>query len=80
MSCQLERLAQAPPPHEVAAANNFELTDELRSLQRKMAALYLRQQSKGGIIDLEAEESKLLLVTNNVSAITRLGRGYTKRM
>lgn len=28
-----------------------------------MAALYLYQQSRGGIIDVEADESKLLLVT-----------------
>ncbi|KAF4528763.1 hypothetical protein B566_EDAN016950 [Ephemera danica] len=68
VSCELQRLAQAAPPHDVSAAHNFELTDELRSLQRRMSALYLKQQSKGGIIDPEAEDSKLLLVTQNPQA------------
>lgn len=32
-----------------------------------MAALFLYQQSRGGIIDVEAEENKLLLVTESPS-------------
>lgn len=32
-----------------------------------MAALFLYQQSRGGIIDVEAEENKLLLVTEPLS-------------
>lgn len=32
-----------------------------------MAALYIYQQSRGGIIDVEAEESKLVLVTGDPS-------------
>lgn len=34
-------------------------------MQRQMADLYLRQQQKGGIIDLEAEGVKLLVTTEN---------------
>lgn len=30
-----------------------------------MAALFLHQQSRGGIIDVEAEESKLLVLTDS---------------
>lgn len=41
------------------------MTAELRALQAKMAALFLHQQSRGGIIDVEAEESKLLVLTDS---------------
>ncbi|XP_026472675.1 E3 ubiquitin-protein ligase RNF25-like [Ctenocephalides felis] len=65
IDCDLEVLSLATPPVEVEQAQNFELTAELRALQTKMSELYLHQQMKGGIIDIEAEQNKLLLTTAN---------------
>lgn len=64
ISCDVETLRQAPAPKDLENAKNFEVTAELRALQAKMAALFLHQQSRGGIIDVEAEESKLLVLTD----------------
>jgi len=66
LSCQLDRLSLAAPPRDVQDALNFELTEELKNLQRQMASLFIYQQKRGGIIDLEAEENKNLLVTQTV--------------
>lgn len=55
----------APPPIDVEAATDFSVTAELRELQKHMAALYLRQQQRGGIIDLEAEGIKMLVRTED---------------
>ncbi|XP_059480057.1 E3 ubiquitin-protein ligase RNF25 isoform X2 [Neocloeon triangulifer] len=67
LSCQLDRLSMAAPPKDVQDACNFKVTEELRALQSKMNSLYLYQQQKGGIIDPEADENKLLLVTQSSS-------------
>ncbi|XP_067011175.1 E3 ubiquitin-protein ligase RNF25 [Anabrus simplex] len=64
IACDLEELKSAPQPLDVENARHFELSDELRSLQEQMAALFSYQKQRGGIIDLEAEESKLVLVTD----------------
>lgn len=64
ISCDMELLSAASPPLDVENAKHFELNDELRSLQERMAALFTHQKERGGIIDPEAEESKLLLVTD----------------
>ncbi|KAK7862256.1 hypothetical protein R5R35_008133 [Gryllus longicercus] len=60
----MDLLTSAPPPLDVENARQFELNDELRSLQQKMASLFSYQKSRGGIIDPEADDSKLVLVTN----------------
>ncbi|GLV45063.1 uncharacterized protein CBL_14364 [Carabus blaptoides fortunei] len=65
ITCDVESLRQAPPPLDLENARQFEVTAELRALQAKMAALFLHQQSRGGIIDVEAEESKLLVLTDS---------------
>ena len=59
----LAALRAAPPPELSALAAGFRATDELRSLQRRMAALFRQQQQRGGLIDLEQEKNKYLLVT-----------------
>lgn len=64
IQCDMNLLSSAAPPLEVENARQFELSDELRSLQRQMAALFSHQKRRGGIIDPEAEDSKLLLVTD----------------
>ena len=37
---------------------------QMRKLQQKLSKVYLRQQAKGGIIDLEEEGRRMLVVTN----------------
>lgn len=68
IECDADELSHAPPPLEVEkAAPRFEVTHELRNLQQSMAKLYLRQKQRGGIIDPERDDSKLLLVTEQSS-------------
>lgn len=63
-------LSSAAPPLDVENARQFEVSDELRNLQRQMASLFSHQKRRGGIIDPEAEDSKLLLVTDTVVSDT----------
>lgn len=70
INCDVESLWSAPPPIDVEAATDFSVTAELRELQKQMAALYLRQQQRGGIIDLEAEGVKMLVRTEDDPAAT----------
>lgn len=63
INCDVGSLLGAPPPIDVEAATDFAVTQELLDMQRQMAELYLRQQRRGGIIDLEAEGVKMLLTT-----------------
>lgn len=72
ITVDMEALSKAAPPEERESARNFELDENLLMLQKKMAALFKHQQSRGGIIDLEAEESKLLLVTGAVSFLKKI--------
>ncbi|XP_071444891.1 E3 ubiquitin-protein ligase RNF25 [Hetaerina americana] len=64
ISTDLESLSAAAPPKALEAAPPFEVTKELRALQHQMADLYLHQKSRGGIIDINAEQNKLLLLTS----------------
>lgn len=70
ISCDVESLWSAPPPIDVEAATDFSVTAELRELQKQMAALFLRQQQRGGIIDLEAEDIKMLVRTEDDPTVT----------
>lgn len=63
--CDVDELKTAAPPKELEKAQKFEVTQDLRLLQQKMQQLFNYQKSKGGIIDIEAEENKLLLITNS---------------
>ncbi|KAG7209061.1 hypothetical protein KM043_015218 [Ampulex compressa] len=65
INCDVESLWSAPPPIDVEAATDFSVSAELRELQNQMAALFLRQQQRGGIIDLEAEGVKMLVRTED---------------
>jgi len=65
ISCDVNELKSAMPPKEMENAQNFEVTKELKILQEKMQQLFIYQKSRGGIIDIEAEENKLLLITNS---------------
>ncbi|XP_076236194.1 E3 ubiquitin-protein ligase RNF25 [Calliopsis andreniformis] len=70
INCDIESLWSAPPPIDVEAATDFSVTAELKELQTQMAALFLRQQQRGGIIDLEAEGVKMLVRTEDESSAT----------
>ncbi|ENN71428.1 E3 ubiquitin-protein ligase RNF25 [Dendroctonus ponderosae] len=63
--CDVDELKTALPPRELDDAQKFEVTHDLKVLQQKMQQLFNYQKSKGGIIDIEAEENKLLLITNS---------------
>ncbi|KAF7269430.1 hypothetical protein GWI33_017534 [Rhynchophorus ferrugineus] len=65
ISCDVHDLRSSLPPKELENAQKFELTHELKLLQENMQKLFSYQKSKGGIIDIEAEENKLLLITNS---------------
>lgn len=41
------------------------ITEDVKKLQKKMEKLFQKQKEKGGIIDLEAEKNKFLVVTNS---------------
>ncbi|CAL7947195.1 unnamed protein product [Xylocopa violacea] len=73
INCDVESLWSAPPPIDVEAATDFSVTAELRELQKQMAALFLRQQQRGGIIDLEAEGVKTLVRTEDEAGATTEG-------
>ena len=73
INCDVESLWSAPPPIDVEAATDFSVTAELKELQKQMAALFLRQQQRGGIIDLEAEGVKTLVRTEDEPSATTEG-------
>lgn len=58
----IEPLSKCRPPAELTNAPRFQLTDELKSLQAQMTRLYLHQKSRGGIIDLDAEEGGVISI------------------
>lgn len=57
-----EPLRAASPPCELKNAPDFELTSELKGLQVKMANLYMHQKQRGGIIDLNADDSNVISI------------------
>lgn len=57
ISMSLEPLQAARPPAELENAPTFQLTDELKVMQSRMADLYLHQKSRGGIIDADGAEA-----------------------
>lgn len=50
----VEPLRNAEPPAGLATAPPFERTPELKQLQARMEALYVRQRQRGGIIEADA--------------------------
>ncbi|XP_062562348.1 E3 ubiquitin-protein ligase RNF25 [Armigeres subalbatus] len=59
---QVEPLSKCRPPSELINAPKFRVTDELKTLQAQMSRLYLHQKSRGGIIDLDAEEGNVISI------------------
>ncbi|XP_074025623.1 E3 ubiquitin-protein ligase RNF25 [Leptinotarsa decemlineata] len=65
INCDVKELRLALPPKDLENAQNFQVTRELMELQENMRQLFIYQKKKGGIIDIEAEENKLLLITES---------------
>ncbi|XP_004527503.1 E3 ubiquitin-protein ligase RNF25 [Ceratitis capitata] len=57
-----DSLRCAMPPLELENAPEFKLTRELRDLQHRMSALFLKQKHKGGIIDVDAESANVISI------------------
>ena len=65
----LSDLLKSPPPiSEKAEPLKYTISEDVKKMQRAMQELFLQQKEKGGIIDLEAEEKKYLVVTNSASS------------
>ena len=54
----------APPISEANEPKTYSISDDVKKMQKMMQKLYMKQKEKGGIIDLEAEGKKYLVVTN----------------
>lgn len=67
ITVDIKSLQVAPPPADLELSTEFSVTAELLEMQCKMQELFLHQQKRGGIIDLEAEEVKLLVTTQDLS-------------
>ena len=60
-----ELLNSNPPLAEMSELPKNSITEDVKKLQKKMEKLFRKQKEKGGIIDLEAEKNKFLVVTNS---------------
>ncbi|XP_045464871.1 E3 ubiquitin-protein ligase RNF25 [Harmonia axyridis] len=65
INCDVDDLKKAVAPRQLEDAQHFSVSSELRILQAKMQELFSYQKSRGGIIDIEEEENKHLLITNS---------------
>lgn len=79
----LEKI-EAPPPVLSENVLSFKPDSELVQVQQRMAALYMKQKSQGGIIDVEAEKNKYLLEISTVPSdmtnvtVTRNSRTHSQ--
>ena len=62
---------QKHPEQDDLDPGSITISTEVREIQKQMATLFKKQQSKGGIIDLQAEKDKYLVpsVSNCVIVI-----------
>lgn len=67
-----DSLRCAMPPSELEQAPEFRLTRELRDLQHRMSALFLKQKNKGGIIDVDAESGSVISIETEEEIRMRL--------
>lgn len=58
-------LRYARQPCELQNAPDFELTNELKGLQARMANLYMHQKKRGGIIDSNAEDAAVISIQSD---------------
>ncbi|XP_017461867.1 PREDICTED: E3 ubiquitin-protein ligase RNF25, partial [Rhagoletis zephyria] len=71
---QEDSLRCAMPPSELQNAPEFKLTRELRDLQQRMSALFLKQKKRGGIIDVDAESGTVISIESEEEMRLRLQR------
>jgi len=72
-------LLSAPPPLESEEESPvYKESEEMRRLQQKLSKVYLRQQAKGGIIDLEEEGRRMLVVTRGDQEENSSGTEFTE--
>jgi len=65
----LSDLLKSPPPiSEKAEPLKYTISEDVKKMQRAMQELFLQQKEKEGIIDLEAEQKKYLVVTNSATS------------
>ncbi|XP_023348078.1 E3 ubiquitin-protein ligase RNF25 isoform X2 [Eurytemora carolleeae] len=64
----LAELLAAVPPILGAEELKISIGEEVKELQRQMADLFLKQKEKGGIIDLEEEGRKYLVLTGSTES------------
>lgn len=62
ISKDTDPLRDAAQPIELQNAPDFRLTSDLKSLQVRMANLYMHQMQRGGIIDSNADESNVISI------------------
>lgn len=55
-------MRDARQPIELQNAPDFELTSDLKSLQVRMANLYMHQMQRGGIIDSNADDTNVISI------------------
>lgn len=64
ISNDADPLRDASQPIELQNAPDFRLTSDLKTLQVRMANLYMHQMQRGGIIDSNAEDSNVISIQN----------------
>ncbi|XP_067629251.1 E3 ubiquitin-protein ligase RNF25 [Eurosta solidaginis] len=67
-----DSLRCAMPPSELENAPEFKLTRELRDLQQRMSALFIKQKSRGAIIDLDTEGGTVISIESEEEVRRRL--------
>lgn len=55
----------APPPSGQSDDPEFTMTPELEQMRIRMSRIYLQQQERGGIIDVEEEKNKFFIQISN---------------
>ncbi|XP_022116950.1 E3 ubiquitin-protein ligase RNF25 [Pieris rapae] len=60
----VDDLKKAPPPVESIDAQPFHLTDEIKAMQERMAALMAHQIARGGVIGVGDSEPPPLIITD----------------
>lgn len=70
-------LSQSQAPNELLHAPVFEVTNELKGLQERMTNLFMRQKSRGGIIDLDAEDNNVISIDSEDEVLRKWPNNFT---
>lgn len=72
----VEPLSQCRAPNDLLYAPVFEVTNELKGLQERMTNLFMRQKSRGGIIDLDAEDNNVISIDSEDEVISTTKKDF----